>query len=41
MTPDDFRRLALSFPDAVESSHMGHPDFRVHGKNFRYAAVSR
>jgi hypothetical protein len=34
MTPDDFRRLALSFPDAVESSHMGHPDFRVQGKIF-------
>jgi hypothetical protein len=34
MSADDFRRLALSFPDAVESSHMGHPDFRVHGKIF-------
>jgi hypothetical protein len=34
MTADDFRRLALSFPDAVENSHMGHPDFRVHGKIF-------
>jgi hypothetical protein len=34
MTPDHFRRLALSFPDAVESSHMGHPDFRVQGKMF-------
>ncbi|MGI9073893.1 MAG: MmcQ/YjbR family DNA-binding protein [Bryobacteraceae bacterium] len=34
MTADDFRRLALSFPDAVENSHMGHPDFRVHGRIF-------
>jgi hypothetical protein len=34
MTADDFRRIALSFPDASESSHMGHPDFRVHGKIF-------
>jgi hypothetical protein len=34
MTADDFRRLALSFPDAAEGSHMGHPDFRVHGKIF-------
>jgi hypothetical protein len=34
MTADDFRRLALSFPDALESSHMGHPDFRVHGNIF-------
>ena len=34
MTAEDFRRLALSFPDAVESAHMGHPDFRVGGKIF-------
>ncbi|MFL6350866.1 MAG: MmcQ/YjbR family DNA-binding protein [Bryobacteraceae bacterium] len=34
MTADDFRRLALSFPDAIEGAHMGHPDFRVHGKVF-------
>lgn len=29
MTPDDFRRLALALPGAVESSHMGTVDFRV------------
>jgi hypothetical protein len=34
MTADDFRRLALSLPEAVESSHMNHPDFRVRGKIF-------
>jgi len=34
MTIDDFRRVALMMPDAVESSHMGHPDFRVGGKIF-------
>ena len=34
MTPKEFRRLALSLPEAVESSHMNHPDFRVHGKIF-------
>lgn len=34
MTPDGFRRLALSLPEAVESAHMGHPDFRVGGKIF-------
>jgi hypothetical protein len=34
MTADDFRRLALSFPEAVEAEHMGHPDFRVAGKIF-------
>ena len=34
MTADDFRRIALSFPEAAESAHMGHPDFRVRGKIF-------
>ena len=34
MTPAEFRRLALSLPDAVESEHMGHPDFRVGGRIF-------
>ncbi len=34
MTPDQFRRLALSFPEATENAHMGHPDFRVRGKIF-------
>jgi hypothetical protein len=34
MTAAGFRRLALSLPHAVESAHMGHPDFRVAGKIF-------
>jgi hypothetical protein len=34
MTADGFRRLALRLPEASESAHMGHPDFRVHGKIF-------
>ena len=34
MTANDFRKLALSFPEAVESAHMHHPDFRVGGKIF-------
>lgn len=34
MTADDFRKLALSFPETIESAHMGHPDFRVGGKIF-------
>ena len=34
MTPESFRRLALSFPEARESSHQDHPDFRVRGKIF-------
>ena len=29
MTAEDFRRIALSFDGAEESSHMGVPDFRV------------
>ena len=34
MTTNDFRKLALSFPEAIESAHMRHPDFRVGGKIF-------
>jgi len=34
MTANDFRRIALSFPETVESAHMDHPDFRVGGKIF-------
>ncbi len=34
MTPDQYRKIALSFPGASESSHMDHPDFRVGGKIF-------
>ena len=34
MTANDFRKLALSFPEAIESAHMDHPDFRVRGKIF-------
>ena len=34
MTPAEFRRIALSMPEAMESAHMEHPDFRVGGKIF-------
>jgi len=34
MTAAAFRALALTLPEAVESAHMGHPDFRVRGKIF-------
>ena len=34
MTAAQFREIALSFPEAVEAAHMGHPDFRVGGKIF-------
>ncbi len=34
MTADDFRRIALTLPEAKEGAHMGHPDFRLRGKIF-------
>ena len=34
MTPNEFRELALSLPEAIESAHMHHPDFRVGGRIF-------
>jgi hypothetical protein len=34
MTPEDFRRLALSMPEAVEVYRRGHSEFRVERKAF-------
>jgi hypothetical protein len=34
VTPTTFRKLALSLPEACESSHVSHPDFRVRKKIF-------
>ena len=34
MDAEDFRRIALSFAGAEESSHVGAPDFRVGGRIF-------
>jgi hypothetical protein len=34
LTSNDFRKIALSFPEAAEHMHMNHPDFRVRGKIF-------
>jgi len=34
MTPEDFRRVALSFEGAEQSSHFGAIDFRVGGRIF-------
>ena len=34
MNASDFRRIALSFAGAAESSHMGAPDFRAGGRIF-------
>ena len=39
MTIDEFRRLALEIPTAVELSHMDHPDFRIKGKIFASLGV--
>ena len=41
MNTRDFRRIALSFPDAEESSHMGQPDFRVGGHIFATLASAK
>ncbi len=34
MTVQEFRAMALSLPEATESAHMDHPDFRVGGRIF-------
>ena len=39
MTVDEFRKMALEIPKAVELSHMNHPDFRFNGKIFASLGV--
>jgi hypothetical protein len=39
MTVQEFRKIALRIPEAVERSHMNHPDFRVAGKIFASLGV--
>ena len=34
MTANDFRRIALGMQGSIESSHMGHPDFRANNRIF-------
>jgi hypothetical protein len=41
MTVADFRRIALSFEGAEESSHMGSPDFRVGGRIYATLASQK
>jgi hypothetical protein len=41
MNAKDFRRIALSFDGAEESSHMGQPDFRVGGRIFATLAAEK
>jgi hypothetical protein len=37
----DFRRIALSLPEAIEGSHFGNPDFRVGGKIFATLSLEK
>ena len=39
MTTDQFRKIALEVPAAMERSHMNHPDFRLAGKIFASLGV--
>jgi hypothetical protein len=39
MSSDEFRKLALEIPTAVERLHMHHPDFRVAGRIFASLGV--
>lgn len=41
MNATDFRRIALSLPGAVESAHMGAPDFRLGGRIFATLASEK
>lgn len=41
VTVADFRRIALSLPEAVGSSHFGHADFRVGGKIFATLGLAK
>lgn len=41
MTGADFRRIALSLPEATEGSHFGNADFRVGGKIFATLALEK
>lgn len=41
MNIHDFRRIALSLPNAEEGSHMGSVDFRVDGRIFATLAAAK
>jgi len=41
VTAADFRRIALSMPEAVEGSHFGNADFRGAGKIFATLALEK
>ena len=39
MTNDNFRKMVLEIPGAIERLHMNHPDFRVAGRIFASLGV--
>jgi hypothetical protein len=41
MTGADFRRIALTMPEATEGAHFGNADFRVDGKIFATLALEK
>ena len=41
MNAADFRRIALSMPEAAEGSHFGNADFRVGGKIFATLSLEK
>ena len=41
MTAADFRRIALTMPEATEGAHFGNADFRVGGKIFATLALEK
>jgi hypothetical protein len=41
VTGTDFRRIALSMPEAEEGAHFGNADFRVGGRIFATLALER
>jgi hypothetical protein len=41
VTAADFRRIALSMPEAVEGAHFGNADFRVDGKIFATLSLEK
>ena len=39
MTSEEFRKMALALPGAIEKSHMAHPDFRAGPKGRIFATL--
>lgn len=41
LSAEEFRCIALGMASAIESAHMGHPDFRAHGRIFATISPDR